>query len=69
MANVAHDQSVLWRVESNGHTAHAVLTTAPRAKLAWYLNQQLLGSEEFEDRAAAMKRAEELRILVSVGGR
>ena len=57
--------SVLWRVEhSEGPAAYAVLSeSAGRMKLAWYLDHELLGSEEFETRAAAMRRAEELRLL------
>lgn len=61
--------SVLWRVEhSEGHAACAVLSEdAGKANLAWYLNDELLGSEEFDTRAAAMRRAEELRLLLRIG--
>ena len=61
--------SVLWRVEhAEGTAAYAVLSeNAGRTKLAWYLDHELLGSEEFETRAAAMRRAEELRLLQRIG--
>jgi hypothetical protein len=70
VAEVLPNPSVIWRVQrSNGQTAHAVLCAAqPKTRLAWYLDRQLLGTEEFDDPAAAMARAEELRLLVSVGG-
>jgi len=62
--------SVLWRVEHpNGRTASARLVpSGEKATLMWYAGGDVVGSEEFDDVASAMKRAEELRLLVKVGG-
>lgn len=62
--------SVLWRVEqANGGTASARLVpSGDKAKLIWYSNREAVGSEEFDDVASAMNRAEELRVLVTVAG-
>ena len=62
--------SVLCRVEqANGRTASARLApSGDKAKLIWYSGGDVVGSEEFEDMASAMNRAEELRVLVKIGG-
>jgi len=62
--------SVLWRVEqANGRTASARLVpNGDKAELIWYSGGEVVGSEEFDDLASAMNRAEELRLLVKIGG-
>ena len=61
--------SVLWRiVRADGSSAHAVLeANGSKTTLAWYLNHEIMGAEEFDTRAVAMRRAEELRMCVSIG--
>lgn len=62
--------SVLWRVrQADGRIASARLFPAGRrARLVWYADHREVGSEEFDSVESAMDRAEELRVLVRIGG-
>lgn len=61
--------SVLWRLRrSNGRTAHAILVaTGSRPRLLWFVDDELEGVEEFQAPGEARRRAEELRLLLTIG--
>jgi hypothetical protein len=65
------DRSVVWNYRwPDGLTARAVIDRGPFTfKLSLFLNDQLRTTEEFSNTRDAMRRAEELRLLVAHRGR
>jgi hypothetical protein len=61
--------SVLWSLRhSSGRTAHAILVSGgARLRLLWFLDNELEGAEEFQAPDEARRRAEELRLLLTIG--
>lgn len=60
--------SILWSIRKNGVASRAILDRSDvrRLVLAWYWDDALQGVEEFSDARDAMRRAEELRLIVAL---
>ena len=65
------DRSVVWNYRwPDGLTARAVIDRGQSTfKLSLFLNDELRATEEFSNTRDAMRRAEELRLLVAHRGR
>jgi hypothetical protein len=68
---IVADRSVVWNYRwPDGLTARAVIDRVHFTfKLSLFLNDQLRATEEFSNTRDAMRRAEELRLLVASRGR